>query len=116
MPYVRSRKGAGNSDWKRAGRQQDFVYATITDVLQIGSGNLQPLFGAADGQKNQSQLRTNIPMTLGDAQTIYGYLNGYTRGEQVVFGPNTYATHIPGTTAYKLKLVEVRQWANQNLK
>ncbi len=119
MPFVRSRKGSGNSDWKRAGRQQDFVYATVLDVIAGGSsdGALNPLLQAATGQQGASQLRTNIPMaTVGDLRAIFDYLKNATRGEQVVFGPNKYATHIPGTTAYKLKLDEVRKWANANLK
>lgn len=35
---------------------------------------------------------------------------------QVVFAPTTYATHIPGTTAYQLKLPAVCSWAATYLK
>jgi anionic cell wall polymer biosynthesis LytR-Cps2A-Psr (LCP) family protein len=117
MPFVRSRKGPGNSDWKRAARQQEFVYATIDDV--IGSGGtqaaLQPLLSIALNQRSGGQLRTNIPMTIGDIQAIWNILKNSNPGNHVVFGPKTYAKHIPGGTAYQLKLDAVRNWANTNL-
>ena len=49
------------------------------------------------------------------ALDLYNLLKTATLGNQVVFAPNQYATHIPGGTAYQLKLPEVRAWADANL-
>ena len=42
--YVRSRHGPGNNDWRRARRQQGFVFAAINRVISRGNGgNLEDL-------------------------------------------------------------------------
>ncbi len=112
MPYVRSRKGAGNSDFKRAKRQQEFIFATVKDV---GAAHLSPLLTAATAQDASNQLYTSFPITIGNVQDFFNRLQNAQFGNHVVFGPTTYSTHIPGTTAYQLKLDVVRNWANDNL-
>jgi len=110
LPFVRSRKGSGNSDFVRAKRQQDFVIAAGERVINRGSGSaLTSLLQAANGQISAGQLYTNIPHSASDAVSLYNDLAGATVGFQVVFKPTTYSTHIPGTTAYELKLSAVRQ-------
>ena len=113
MPYVRSRKGSGNSDFKRARRQQEFVYATSRDVEQ---SHLAQLLTSATTQDTVNQLYTSFPITAGNIANIYNILHTAQFGNHVVFMPTLYSKHIPGTTAYQLKLPEVRAWANLNLK
>ncbi len=112
MPFVRSRKGNGNSDFVRASRQQLFVYETIQE---INATNLASLLAQAQGQNSLGDLYTNIPMNLADLQVILNRIGGATLGNRVVFKPKVYSTHIPGGTAYQLKLSVVRAWADTNL-
>ena len=114
LPFVRSRKGTGNSDFVRARRQQNFVVAAITRVVNRGSGAaLSSLLGEAGDQVSGDQLVTDIPLTFADALELYNRLAGASVGLQVVFKPQDYATHIPGTTAYQLILPAVRQTTAQ---
>ena len=114
LPFVRSRKGSGNSDFVRARRQQDFVIAAMRRVLGRGNGrNLTALLAQAVGQVGSRQLVTNIPLTAANALDLYGRLNGATLGAQVVFGPRSYATQIAGTTGFELKLPQVRKKAGE---
>lgn len=121
LPFVRSRKGSGNSDWKRAQRQQNLVGAAITRVIQRGSASaLDSLVTAADGQVASSGLYTDIPFDdLGVKLELYNLLNGAHLVNQVVFAPSwqgvSYASHIPGGTAYQLKLPAVQGWADTYL-
>ena len=114
LPFVRSRKGASNSDFVRARRQQDFVMAAIRRVIQRGTGgNLNALVDRANGVASYGALTTNIPITNANAIDLYNMLNGGNVVFQEVFNPPNYATHIPGGTAYELKLPEVRQVMKQ---
>ena len=114
LPFVRSRKGASNSDFVRARRQQDFVMAAIRRVIQRGTGaNLNALVDRANGAASYGALTTNIPITNANAIDLYNMLNGGNVVFQEVFNPPNYATHIPGGTAYELKLPEVRQVMKQ---
>jgi hypothetical protein len=61
-------------------------------------------------------LITDIPINWTTANYMYNLLKNATPSAQVVFGPKAYSTHIPGTTAYALKLSAVRAWAAANLK
>lgn len=116
LPYVRSRKGSGNSDFKRAARQQNFVFAAIQTVTGHSSGALPSLVNVANGQVAGKQLYTDIPYTdAGVALDLYNLLKTSTLNNSVVFAPNQYSTHIPGGTAYQLKLPAVRAWADLNL-
>jgi anionic cell wall polymer biosynthesis LytR-Cps2A-Psr (LCP) family protein len=116
--YVRSRKGTGNSDFKRAGRQQDLVVGAIRAVLNRGGGaNLTALVNNAKAQSAQGYLYSaNFDVSTVTAAQIWDRVNGASVGAHVVFAPSTYSTHIPGTSSYQLKLDAVRAWANANLK
>lgn len=114
LPFVRTRKGPNNSDFARARRQQDFVMAAVRRVLNRGSGSqLNSLLGVATNQRNTGRLITNIPLTMANALDLFNRLNGANLAFQVVFSPTQYATHIPGGTAFELKLTEVRQVMKQ---
>jgi anionic cell wall polymer biosynthesis LytR-Cps2A-Psr (LCP) family protein len=107
--YVRTRKGTGNSDFKRQRRAQDVVAAAIRKVGQRGNGsNLTALFNAALAQRNAGSIDTNIPVSLSSALDFYALLNSATLTQQAVFKPTTYASRITGTSAYQLKLTPVR--------
>jgi LytR_cpsA_psr family len=116
--FARSRKGSGNSDFKRAGRQQDIVFGAVQAVLGRGTGPLGGLANSAQSQVQQSHLHVSndLPLTVGTAVDIYNRLSGANQGATVVFGPSTYSTHIPGTSSYQLKLAAVQSWAAANLK
>ena len=117
LPFVRSRKGKGNSDFVRARRQQDFVGATIKRVVGRGSGAaLTALLNKVAGQKGASELHTNIPLTASNALDLYNRLKGASLYKQVVFSPKTYASRIKGTSSYQLKLTAVRAWTAAYLK
>jgi anionic cell wall polymer biosynthesis LytR-Cps2A-Psr (LCP) family protein len=114
LPYVRSRKGSGNSDFVRAHRQQDFVAATIRRVIERGSGSaLGALVNRAYGQQSARLLYTDIPLTTASALDLYQTLSDASVGFQVVFSPPQYATHVNGSTAYQLDLAAIRQVTRQ---
>ena len=113
LPFVRSRKGPGNSDFLRNERQQNFLFATIKAV---GSGELDDLSAAARGQVQINQVRTNLPTDLGSITSVYNTLAGSTLAHRVVFAPSYYATRIPGTSSYQLKLTTVRSWTNSYMR
>jgi anionic cell wall polymer biosynthesis LytR-Cps2A-Psr (LCP) family protein len=111
LPFVRSRKGPGNSDFVRAKRQQNFLFAVVKRVISRGSGsNLTSLASAVNAQENVNQVRG----TLLDAShwSLFSELAGANLSRQVVFAPNTYATKIPNTSSYELKLSVVRGWTD----
>lgn len=108
MPFVRTRKD--DSDFARASRQQDFVVASITRVINRGSGGaLSSLVSRANGELGADRLETNFPLNGANALELYQRLSGASVGIEVVLGPHKYATHIPGGTAYELNLADVRQ-------
>ncbi len=110
---MRTRKGPGNNDWVRARRQQHFVFRTIKSITSLTEvGNL---FNTAK-QQGMGKWITNMPLTLSNAQNLYGRLNGSSVSASVVFKPSTWARKIPGTSSYELKLTAVRQWAASNMK
>lgn len=107
--YVRTRKGKGNSDFKRQGRAQDVVGAAITRVTNRNNGKeLRALFNAAVGQANNDAIDTDIPMTFETALDFYALLKGAKLTQRQVFTPTTYASKISGTSSYQLKLKAVR--------
>ena len=116
LPFVRSRKGARNSDFKRASRQQLFVNAGVARVLELGNGSsLDSLVDAAFNQSGQSHLVTDVPITYAIALDFFDLLNGANLDARVVFKPRNYAQRISGTTAYRLKLAAVRAWAANHM-
>jgi len=112
LPFVRSRKGAGNSDFRRASRQQSFVIATSKAV---STTELSHVVGRANYENSLKHLITNIPITAGTATEMYNLLHSAHFGNHVVFSPTTYSTHIPGGTAYQLKIPAVRAWIAANM-
>jgi anionic cell wall polymer biosynthesis LytR-Cps2A-Psr (LCP) family protein len=109
LVYVRTRKGTGNSDFKRTKRAQDVVGATVRKVVQRGSGsNLSALLNAAVSERNAGAITTNLPTTSSDAVLLFNLLNGSSLSRQAVLKPTKYASKIPYTATYQLKLAEVR--------
>lgn len=109
LVYVRSRKGAGNSDFVRARRQQGVVAAAIDKVIHRGDGqNLASLVNRANNLGND--LYSNVPLTLANANELYGLLTGAVlpSDRRAVLKPTTYATRIKGTATYRLNLPAVR--------
>ena len=112
LPYVRSRKGDGNSDWVRSRRQQEFVAATIKAV---GQSELSGLVSTAQSE-GMGKWWTNYPINATSAMDLYNALHNASLGEHVVWKPSIFAGRISGTSAYELKLTAIRQWAAQHLK
>ena len=110
LPFVRTRKGPGNSDFRRALRQQVFVNAAITRMTGPDAPSLDGLRDQAVSQVGAGQLNTNIPLTASIALDFYDLLKNSSLDWHVVFSPPTYAKHIKGTTAYRLVLPNVRAW------
>ena len=79
------------------------------------SGELASLVNVAMSQGN-GKWQTNIPVTIGTAMYLMDQFSGATHGWKVVFKPKFYATHITGTSAYQLKIDQVRNWAALHLK
>jgi anionic cell wall polymer biosynthesis LytR-Cps2A-Psr (LCP) family protein len=110
LVYVRSRKGkvgtSGNNDYKRARRQQTFVFEAIKE-LRVDYTRAQGV--RARATQITSDFYTTIPIaTVSDGLALYQLVQGTTLTRQAVFSPSTYATHIPGTSANQLKLSVVR--------
>jgi len=112
LPFVRSRKGPGNSDFRRASRQQSFVIAASKAV---STSELSSVVGRANYERTLKHLITNIPITAATATEMYNLLHSAHFGNHVVFSPTTYSTHIPGGTAYQLKIPAVRAWIAANM-
>ena len=113
LPFTRSRKGPGNNDWVREARQQNFLFSAINATSDT---ELSSLVSVAMNPGNGKWL-TNIPITIDSANYLYNRFAGATfpAGNKVVFKPKTYATHIINTSAYQLKLPEVRAWTAAHL-
>ena len=109
LVYVRSRHGG--SDFQRARRQQNFVGATIGTIT---ADNLGALVSTANDQAAAGHLMTNVPFNTSTLALFADLTNAYI-AHHVVFKPRKYARHIPGTTAYKLKLVPIRAWTAANM-
>jgi len=112
LPFMRSRKGPGNSDWVRARRQQEFVMSTIKSVAQ---SELSALVSTGQSEGLGKWL-TNYPITATSALDLYNALDGSSMGKHVVFKPTKFATRIPGSSGYELKVSEIRAWAAEYLK
>ena len=113
LPFNRSRKGPGNNDWIREARQQNFLFSAIQATADT---ELASLVNVATGQGNGKWL-TNIPINIDTANYLYNRFSGATfpSANKVVFKPKTYATHIINTSAYQLKLDQVRLWTAAHL-
>jgi anionic cell wall polymer biosynthesis LytR-Cps2A-Psr (LCP) family protein len=105
--YVRSRHGPGNNDWKRAKRQQNFVFDAIRRVLSRGSGsNLQSL--RTSTFTNPDDFYTTLPLGTSDVVDMYNKVSGASLSNQAVLQPPTYASNVPGTSKQQLKIDVVR--------
>lgn len=116
LVYARSRGGtqAGrtNSDFRRAIRQQDLVFAAAQRVRDRGTG--APLGFLLRGI--QDRIYTNVPKTSAAALAIHELLDGIRLAprDQVVFGPAKWALTNSTTPLYtfRLRLGAVRSWVN----
>jgi LCP family protein required for cell wall assembly len=118
--YMRSRHGkvgtAANSDWKRDGRQQSFLYAAVRRVLANGNGSaLTGLSSTARSMPND--IYTTLPISdPGDLLALYDLFDGAQNVplETAVLKPTKYAYKVAGTRRYELRLDVVRaltaQW------
>jgi anionic cell wall polymer biosynthesis LytR-Cps2A-Psr (LCP) family protein len=105
--YVRSRHGPGNNDWRRARRQQGFLFATIGRVVARGSaGNLQALRGAA--LSNADDFYTTLPTDPASVVALFDMLDGAQLVNQAVLMPSAYAFNVPGSSKQELHIDTVR--------
>ena len=103
LEYVRSRHGPGNNDWKRARRQQGFVFAAMKEIAQSQiEGLRQSTF------TNPDDFYTTLPLTSADVLYMYNRVHNATMPNQAVLQPPTYASNVPGTSKQQLKLDTVR--------
>lgn len=111
LVYVRSRHGTlvgccGNNDYKRASRQQKFVFDAIKRILNQGQGTAQGL--RTKMQQDPASVYTTMPTGNADITAMFNLLSGSTLAHSLVFTPPTYSTHISGTSSNQLKLDVVR--------
>lgn len=118
LVYVRSRHGklvgcCGNNDYKRAARQQKFVYEAIKRVTN-GFTSAKATALATKARNMPTDFWTDIPTTGSSPVDLYNLLknSSFSAGNSVVFSPSTYASHISGTSANQLKLDVVRAKCN----
>jgi anionic cell wall polymer biosynthesis LytR-Cps2A-Psr (LCP) family protein len=111
--YVRSRKGklvgcCTNNDYKRAARQQKFVFDAIkrvTDGYTSLPSGLRPL-----ANSRPLDIYTTIPSSSDIA--MWNKLNGSSFNPSTdsrVFSPTTYASRIRGTSSNQLNLTAIRK-------
>jgi len=103
LEYVRSRHGPGNNDWRRAARQQGFIYAAMQ---QIAQSQLEGLRQSANS--NPNDFYTTLPLSTSDVLYIYNRVHNATMPNTAVLKPPTYATNVKGTSKQQLKLDVVR--------
>lgn len=112
LVYVRSRKGklvgcCTNNDYKRAARQQKFVFDAIKRVTD-GYSSL-PSGLRATANSRPLDIYTTIPSSSDVA--LWNTLNGSAFSPSTdsrVFSPPTYAKHISGTSSNQLNLTAIR--------
>jgi hypothetical protein len=115
--YARTRKGKGNSDFKRQGRGVNLVMAGIAKALSNGEGQrLADLTNAAVAE-HDNNFYSSLPMTLANAEELYDLfaLPG-TLGKRVVFKPTKYASAVSGSSKYRINVSAVRSWIAANFK
>ena len=103
LEYVRSRHGPGNSDWKRAKRQQGFVFSAMKEVVQSELESLrQSTF------TNPDDFYTTLPLGTADVVYMYNRVHNASMPNQAVLQPPTYASNVSGTSKQQLKIDTVR--------
>ena len=112
LPYVRSRHGPYNDDWVRSRRQQEFIVSAIKAVSQ---SELSSLVSTAQSE-GKGKWWTNFPISATTGMDLYNALHNGSHGAHVVFKPSQFASRVPGTSKYELKLSAVRAWSAQYLK
>ncbi len=115
--YVRSRKGklvgcCTNSDYKRAARQQKFVFDAIREVTVGHTSDMRLGLRQVAGSR-PLDIYTTIPSSSDVA--LWNRLNGSqfnAATDSRVFSPPTYASHIRGTSSNQLNLTAIRNLCN----
>ena len=104
--FARSRKG--DSDYGRAGRQQQLVMAALEKVRDKGPGVLPKLLGIA-----ARTVRTDLPRDK--AAEIFDIVSRANLGKakQAVFGPRAFGV-ILGPSRYELDLKKTGKWIAKN--
>lgn len=117
LMYARTRKGKGNSDFKRQKRGVDILMAAATTALANGSGGrLQSLTNVAEAQ-HDNNFYSSLPMTYANALEMYDLLAlPGTLERRIVFTPPTYASKLSGSAKYRIKVKPVRRWIAANFK
>lgn len=113
LVYVRTRHGkvgaAANNDFKRAARQQAFIYDALRQVRQSIS-TAQGIRVRANNMPRD--FYTTLPMgTPSDGVALYDLVQGATMPNRVVFSPTTYLKKV--LSHYELKLGAVRAWCDK---
>lgn len=114
--YVRSRKGSigsgTNNDYKRAARQQKFIFEAIKRVTDDYTSSITSgLRTVTNSMPND--IYTTLPSSS-DLE-LWNKLNGSsfnTSTGSKVFSPPTYASHIRGTSSNQLNLTAIRNLCN----
>jgi len=117
LVYVRSRHGklvgcCSNNDYKRAARQQKFVFEAIKRVTDGYNSSITSSLRST-ANNNPSSIYTTIPASS-DLQ-LWTKLNGSSfspSSDSRVFMPPTYANHIKGTSSNQLNLTAIRNLCN----
>jgi LCP family protein required for cell wall assembly len=99
--FARTRKG--DNDFERARRQQLLVAAAVSKVRARGLSVLPSLIAIA-----RTWVRTDL--SLDQTARLFDLISkaDLEHAQKAVLGPRTYATGIPGTTSFQLKLDVVR--------
>jgi len=108
LVYVRSRHGTvggqGNSDFKRADRQQRFI---IDAIKRVGDSYARAQNVRAKANEIPRDFYTTIPIaTVSDGLELYQLVQDATMPRHAVFSPPTYAVKVK--LHYELKLSTIR--------
>lgn len=117
LVYVRSRHGklvgcCSNNDYKRAARQQKFVFDAIKRVTDGYNSSITSSLRST-ANNNPSSIYTTIPASS-DLQ-LWTKLNGSSfssSSDSTVFMPPTYAHHNQGSSSNTLNLTAIRNLCN----
>jgi anionic cell wall polymer biosynthesis LytR-Cps2A-Psr (LCP) family protein len=118
LVYARTRKGPGNSDFKRQARGVDIVLAAISRAAgdNYGKGKIGSMTSKAQAQG--LGFWSSLPMNAGNATELYGLLKKAKLGSvnRVVFTPTKYATKNSGAATYRVNVTAIRNWIKNNFK
>lgn len=118
LPYARTRKGPGNSDFKRQARGVDIVMAGIRKAVagNYSSSKISSMTSRASAQG--VEFYSSLPMTVANASEMYNLLKKAktTTANRVVFAPKKYATKVSGSATYRVNVTAIRNWINAYFK